>query len=1037
MVHLPPDAAAAIDALVDAYEDARQRQGAAQLTDFLPPPNHPEYLAVAAELIRVDMEYSWEHGKKATVESYQTLLPDVLADPGTLASIAFEEYRLRALAGQAVDSGEYRRRFAVPTDDWPEFGPAHAQSPSNTAAPEDGGALDEAWDDALELADNVADFPAAGETFAGFELECELGRGAFARVFRARQSELADRPVVLKIATGKSLEPQHLARLQHTNVAPIYSVHQAGPFTAVCMPYFGARTLGDVTRALAGEAPLPTSGAALLSTVQAAGDATRSPLDSRQPIAAAASSVAGEQRPADELQRRSYVDAVVDLTRQVAEGLAHAHARGIVHRDLKPANILLTDDARPLLLDFNLSENVVVNGRPSLMVGGTLPYMSPEQLEAVRAGGRVDGRSDLYSLGVIFYELLAGQRPFADRHGSFEQVIAQMQADRRHSPPDIRTKNPAVSPAVQSIVTRCLAPRAAERYQSADHLVEDLRRQLNDLPLQFAANTSLGERVSKWSRRHPRATSGGSIGAIAAAALAAVAVVGVDWSAERRYEQFLAALPTARAALSVAEPDPQLIEHGLAVGEAALASYNVATDDRWQRRPRVWFLSQQQANTLRTGVGELSFLMAEAAARAAVAANDETAGTVAAHWHEIAAAAFGDDPPAALAAQRATLDRLAQASGDVRQREAEQVSATDAAPATLDILDLRLTASRLLADREFRAALPYLEALRDRAPQDAAAWLMLGNAYAALADRSRAEVCYDAASSLLSDAGSYVAILNRGLLRLETHDYQLASDDFDEVLRRQPGLVCGFLNRGLARAGLGQHKAAIDDFSQALELGATQTRVYFLRARCRQALGDVAQAKSDYETGLKLTPTDALSWIARGIARMQADPTAALADFRQALALAPHSVVALQNIVYVTADRLAQPDAARAALDEILTIQPDHPGALAGRAVLSARAGQRDEALADVARLLQVSDGPIELFQAACALSLLSAGHPEDEAQAARYLARAILAAPGLAVRARTDPDLANLRQSEGFESLLATAASARQGAAPPGDQTP
>src|SRR5204863_676547 len=116
----------------------------------------------------------------------------------------------------------------------------------------------------------------------------------------------------------------------------------------------------------------------------------------------------------DKLEGLSYVEAVLWLGARLADGLTHAHERGVVHRDLKPANVLLTDDGQPMLLDFNLSDDQRLRGSaPAAQVGGTLPYMPPEQLEAFQHGkaAPADPRGDLFSLGVILYELLTGRFP--------------------------------------------------------------------------------------------------------------------------------------------------------------------------------------------------------------------------------------------------------------------------------------------------------------------------------------------------------------------------------------------------------------------------------------------------------------------------------------------------------------------------------------------------------------------------------------------------------------------------------------------------
>src|SRR5262249_56183347 len=112
------------------------------------------------------------------------------------------------------------------------------------------------------------------------------------------------------------------------------------------------------------------------------------------------------------LEGLDYVQSVLWLVARLADGLAHAHDRGILHRDLKPANILLSDEGQPMLLDFGVAEDTKL-GAAAARVGGTLPYMAPEHLDAVQGGpGRVTAGSDVYSLGVILYELLTGRHPF-------------------------------------------------------------------------------------------------------------------------------------------------------------------------------------------------------------------------------------------------------------------------------------------------------------------------------------------------------------------------------------------------------------------------------------------------------------------------------------------------------------------------------------------------------------------------------------------------------------------------------------------------
>src|SRR5262249_47606327 len=153
----------------------------------------------------------------------------------------------------------------------------------------------------------------------------------------------------------------------------------------------------------------------------------------------------------------------------LASGLAHAHARGILHLDIKPANVLLADTGEPMLLDFNLSHDTATPDRD--IVGGTVQYMAPEQLADVRTHGRGGGagRTTLSSLGVLAYEMLPGAAPFPASSQRVNDFDALMSARRRPLPP-ASTRNPAVTPAVDAILRKLLAPNPDDRYQSADEL---------------------------------------------------------------------------------------------------------------------------------------------------------------------------------------------------------------------------------------------------------------------------------------------------------------------------------------------------------------------------------------------------------------------------------------------------------------------------------------------------------------------------------------------------------------------------------------
>jgi serine/threonine protein kinase len=144
------------------------------------------------------------------------------------------------------------------------------------------------------------------------------------------------------------------------------------------------------------------------------------------------------------------VPRAVSIMKQVSEGLSAAHAAGVVHRDLKPANVMLDADDRALLTDFGIARSVdaaTLHTMPGSLIG-TLEYMAPEQAR----GESADHRSDVYSLGLIFYELLAGGRSRTPGSGGLADLLARVEK----GPPPLGTVAPDVSPALQRIVDRCL-----------------------------------------------------------------------------------------------------------------------------------------------------------------------------------------------------------------------------------------------------------------------------------------------------------------------------------------------------------------------------------------------------------------------------------------------------------------------------------------------------------------------------------------------------------------------------------------------------
>lgn len=184
-------------------------------------------------------------------------------------------------------------------------------------------------------------------------------------------------------------------------------------------------------------------------------------------------------------------DQVLPLIRKIAEGLDYCHKNDVVHRDLKPENILITTDRQPVIMDFGLAltkgaHRVTYSNLSATM--GTPDYMAPEQIE----GQRGDQRTDVYALGTIMYELLAGKTPFTG-----DSSMAVMAQHLNGTAPRLDRLNAVVSPQLAAIVARCLARNPADRYADMHALIEALDHPENeDLAILDKVNTSFGTSAS-------------------------------------------------------------------------------------------------------------------------------------------------------------------------------------------------------------------------------------------------------------------------------------------------------------------------------------------------------------------------------------------------------------------------------------------------------------------------------------------------------------------------------------------------------------
>ena len=1062
-----------LDDYVRSFEQSSADGDSPELSAFLPLPDHPLHGAVLRELVRVDLEIGREQGRPRELDEYLRAYPQLAADREGLREIAFEDYRLRLQAGEAVTTGQYLVRYGVRLDAEAgrlRFLPADQSVGRNR--PSRRGSAD------------AASFPEVGAEFLGFQLVGELGRGSFGRVFLARQGDLADRQVVLKITAKGPDESRTLAQLRHDHIVPVYSRHRAEGLRAVCMPYLGSVTFRDVFEDMKAHGELPDSGRGLLSSLRAssvrkaskAGATASASVSASTPSSGPASApVVGSARPwskrlglrprpyrwredgaaaagrrtregtadspaappcatdkaAPETDARSalgalpYVEAVVWMAERLADGLAHAHERGILHRDIKPANILLTDDGRPMLLDFNLAEDLKLRpptdaaglGTAGMDVGGTLPYMAPEHLDAFQGGRRpVDERSDLYSFGVILYEMLTGRPAFPIRDGHRPETLRAMIRDRQEAPPWLRPWNPSISPAVESVVRRCLAPDPADRYRTARELQDDLSRHLEDRPLRHAPDPSRRERAGKWLRRHRRLAS------IAAVSVLLAGFVAALMSQSRQVEKLRAAKTAARFEasaldaqnlLSVIGPgQPPRLQAGVVGARRALDTLGALDDSpsAWWDRPPVSLLGALDRRRLRHDAGDLLARLGRAelsratdprGLREALAVNDR------------AARCFPEGKvPRAVWSQRAEmLGRLGDRDG------AKRFEAIARAVPLSTAYDFVLAGVELAAAGRNAEALPLLEEAISRDPSDYQGWIQAGVCHERLMQDDRAEDCYTACIALRPE---HPAVwFNRGSVALKRGNLSRAVEDLDRAIRLAPEDPDPVINRAIAALRRNRPAEAVAGYTRALALGAASSRLFLLRSRAREQAGDLAGARADRAEGFRRPPVDELDWVIRAKCREDAhDHTGARADLDQVLARNPRHYAALTNKAWLLDGSFADNEGAVRVLDQLLKYYPGEAESRASRGVLLARLGQRDEALADAAVALDRAPRAAVRYRAACAFALTSLIHPADRETALRLLTNALKGGFGLDL-VDDDPDLDPLRDDPRFLRVL------------------
>ncbi|MFT4555584.1 MAG: serine/threonine protein kinase [Planctomycetaceae bacterium] len=401
--------------------------------------------------------WDWPEGEPVRVDAALEQFPQLLETPRAIVELAIEEFNERRSAGEQLSATEFAGRF-------PDVQSQLLDSLVFEKALQE---MTGWFQSVLAPKEDNVQWPSVGDQIAGFKLVEPLGRGGFSRVFVARELGYENRKVAVKICRQDTHEARTLATLTHSGIGAVHYVRQIPEtgMTAICMPLTSRSTLNDVLRRASGGSGRPTSASLVWDEIR-----TRNKIDSVAPAWAS----------------KTFATWARDLMSNLAEALAASHAQNIVHCDLKPTNVLVTPEGKPTLVDFNVAFRQNAVASPA-NVGGTLPYMAPEQIRAFAGKGfsTIGPQTDVYGLAATIYELLTGRLPFGAAPPADDGV--QMLLERRREIPEsIRSTNPQVTPEFDRLILECLSYEPEQRPQSAEALIGRLTKVahgVSDAPL--------------------------------------------------------------------------------------------------------------------------------------------------------------------------------------------------------------------------------------------------------------------------------------------------------------------------------------------------------------------------------------------------------------------------------------------------------------------------------------------------------------------------------------------------------------------------